>query len=194
MPPIPPLLVLPASDTEAIGIGKNGEPPPRPAVLLPGSFNPLHAGHWGLAQAAARLHGAEVAFELSVANVDKAALSADEAHRRLAQFAGKAHVWLTRAPTFVQKARLFPGAAFVVGADTAARVVDPRYCADPQQLIRALSDLACSFLVGARVEAGGRLLRLEDLDLPEAWRPLFRPIDPAEFRMDVSSTALRGCR
>src|SRR5205085_10269411 len=35
----------------------------RPSVLLPGSFNPVHAGHWQLAATAARLTGKEVAFE-----------------------------------------------------------------------------------------------------------------------------------
>ncbi len=191
---VPPPLVLPASETEVVGIGKSGEPPSRPVALLPGSFNPVHAGHWGLADAATRLLGAAVAFELSVANVDKPPLSADEAHRRLTQFMGKADVWLTRAATFVQKARLFPGVAFVVGADTAARIVDPRYCPDAPAVIQTLEECRCSFLVGARVEATGQLLRLEDLGLAPAWRPLFRAIDPAEFRHDISSTGLRARR
>src|SRR5207245_755539 len=49
---------------------------PRPAVLLPGSFNPLHLGHTTLADIAAKRLGSPVAFELSIANVDKPELSA----------------------------------------------------------------------------------------------------------------------
>src|SRR5205823_10578120 len=123
---------LPLTEAEAVGVGKTGQPPARPAVLLPGSFNPVHAGHWGLADVAARLLRAEVAFELSLENVDKPPLTVEEVQSRLVQFARKADIWLTRAPTFVQKARLFPGAVFVVGADTAARIVAARYYADEQ--------------------------------------------------------------
>src|SRR5207244_2940342 len=94
---------------------------------LPGSFNPLHEAHVELAQTAAALEGTEAAFEVSLVNVEKPALCDEEVRRRLQQFAWRAPVWLTRAPTFVEKGRLFPGAALVVGADTAARIVDRRF-------------------------------------------------------------------
>src|SRR5262249_29114014 len=100
---------------------------PKPAALLPGSFNPVHEGHWKLADVAARRLGTDVAFELSVTNVDKPPLGAEEVYRRIDQFTWRAPVWLTRAPTFAEKATLFPSAVFVVGADTAARIVDPHY-------------------------------------------------------------------
>src|SRR5262249_18559734 len=98
-----------------------------PGLLLPGSFNPLHPGHLELA--ALRL-GRPAAFELSVVNADKPPLSESEVRRRLRQFARQAPVWLTRAPTFLEKARLFGGAVFVVGADTAVRIVQPRFYGD----------------------------------------------------------------
>ena len=86
---------------------------PCPRFLLPGSFNPLHDGHRGMFTAATRRLGSGGAFELSVTNVEKAALGDDEVRRRLIAFKGYAPLWLTRAPTFVEKARLFPGAVFV---------------------------------------------------------------------------------
>src|SRR5262249_35492969 len=101
-----------AGGVEADGRQARGGPPP--AAMLPGAFNPVHEGHWDLAAAAARLLGVPVAFELSVTNVDKPPLSPAEVRRRLAQFAWHGPVWVTRTPTFAEKARLFPGAAFVV--------------------------------------------------------------------------------
>src|SRR3954447_24093138 len=77
---------------------------PRPRAVLPGSFNPLHPGHLGLAAAATARLGVPVAFELSAANVDKPELSTEEVERRVRQFAGLASVWVTRAATFEMKA------------------------------------------------------------------------------------------
>src|SRR5438309_10733940 len=82
---------------------------PLPAALLPGSFDPAHHGHWSLA-ASAQLHlNLPVAFEISIANVDKAELTADEVHKRVAQFRDRGNVRITRAPLFVPKAGECPG-------------------------------------------------------------------------------------
>jgi Cytidylyltransferase-like len=169
----------------------------RPTALLPGAFNPVHAGHLGLADVAAQLLRLPVAFELSVANVDKPGLDPAEVRRRAAQFAGRAALWLTHAARFVQKAELFPGAVFVVGADTAVRIVDPRYYGEPARLHDALDrvrERGCRFLVACRVDAAGRCVGPADVPVPPRWRDLFAGIPAERFRLDLSSTELRARR
>src|SRR4051812_35389085 len=92
-------------------VNAEGQPQPdacwpavQPAAMLSGSFNPVHEGHWGLAEAGRQATGLTTFFELSLSNVDKPPLEADEVARRLTAFRGRAGVWLTRAPRFVQKA------------------------------------------------------------------------------------------
>jgi hypothetical protein len=168
---------------------------PRPAVVIPGSFNPVHGGHWGLAAAAARRIGAPAAFELSVLNVDKGLLPAEEIRRRLGAFTWKAPVWLTRAPTFAGKAELFPGAVFVIGSDTAQRIVSPRYYGDSEfamhEALAKISGHGCRFLVAGRADAQGRFVGVDDLAIPDAMRDLFSGFSESECRFDVSSTQLR---
>lgn len=169
---------------------------PKPDALLPGAFNPVHAGHWQLAGVAQRLLGSEVAFELSILNVDKPPLEPEEVRRRLAQFERQAPLWLTRAARFVDKARRFPGSVFVVGADTAARILAPRYYdqegAGLAEALELYRGQGCCFLVAGRVERSGRFVALEDLAIPATARALFRTIPPDVFRVDLSSTELRN--
>jgi hypothetical protein len=201
VPEAGPLAAFLRGDVAAVCVEADGRvrvEAPRPAVLLPGAFNPVHEGHRGLAATAARLAGGPAAFELSVTNVDKPALAPEEVRRRLAQFSWEGPLWLTRASTFAEKAVLFPGVAFVVGADTAARVVSPRYYGESagrmEQALATMRERGCSFLVAARADGAGRLVTLADLALPEAHRDLFRPVPVEAFRLDLSSTQLRGQR
>jgi cytidyltransferase-like protein len=166
---------------------------PRSVGILPGSFNPLHEGHRKLAETASRILGADVLFELSVKNVDKSTIEPAEVLRRIGQFIGYRSIAITRADTFLVKAALFSGCYFVVGYDTAERIISPRYYSDEAAMYAALKTIAasgCSFLVACRA-LNGELKCLEDLDLPSEIAPLFSSIPANIFRFDLSSTELR---
>jgi len=169
---------------------------PQPFLLLPGSFNPVHAGHTLLARVAEELRQQALAFEISVTNVDKAPLAGETVRRRLAQFAWKSPVELTRAPTFVEKSRLFPRTTFVIGADTAERVVAPTYYGDDEARMHvALEEIASvgsSFLVAVRRDAAGRVRTLSDIRVPRRYADLFSEIPEHRFRHDASSSELRA--
>jgi len=169
---------------------------PPPVVLFPGSFNPVHEGHVSLARAAEELRQQPLAFEISVTNVDKPPLAGGTVRDRIAQFAWKSPVELTRAPTFLDKSRLFPRATFVIGADTAERLVAPRYYGDDEDRMHlALEEIASSggsFLVAVRIDAAGRLRTLNDIAVPRRYTDLFTEIPHHRFRFDRSSTEIRA--
>jgi len=164
---------------------------PEKLTLLSGSFNPWHEGHRTLAAVVERRIGVPVHYELSVANVDKPELPHEEVQRRLAQFAGAVPVWVTRAATFAEKAELFPGAIFAVGYDTAVRMLDPKYSGSTAARdagLRSLSEKGCRVIVGGRIDAEGAF---REWEIAGAFAELFEGIAEAEFRVDISSSALR---
>jgi hypothetical protein len=169
---------------------------PRPLVLFPGSFNPVHSGHMVLARVAEEIKKQPLAFEISVTNVDKPPLTGQTVRHRLTQFAWKSPVELTRAPTFVEKSRLFPGTAFVIGADTAKRLVAPRYYGnDEARMHVALDEIGNAggnFLVAVRIDAAGRVCALSDIPVPRRYADLFSEIPEHRFRFDTSSSEIRA--
>lgn len=166
-----------------------------PKALLCGAFNPLHDGHIDLAKAAETMLGHPVAFELSAVNVDKPTLPPETILNRMAQFAGSWPIFASTAPTFLEKARLYPGSTFIVGYDTAKRIIDPIYYHQSHDnMVSALAEIRereSTFLVAGRVDRDGIFRHLPDLPIPEDFRDMFRPIPHYQFRRDISSTELR---
>jgi len=171
---------------------------PQPSVLFPGSFNPMHEGHVLLARVAQELRQQPLAFEISVTNVDKPPLAGETVRQRLAQFAWKSPVELTRAPTFLEKSRLFPRTTFVIGADTAERLFGRKYYGDDEaRMHEALEEIAssgASFLVAVRIDAAGRVRALGDISVPRRYADLFSEIPEHRFRVDTSSSEIRARR
>jgi nicotinic acid mononucleotide adenylyltransferase len=166
----------------------------RPKAIFPGSFNPMHHGHARMAAIAAERVGQSVWLELSMTNVDKPPLDFLTLRERLEPLTAF-NVCLTRAPTFVEKTELFPGATFVVGADTLIRIADERYYDNQEEqrdaAIDRLERARARFLVFGR-QCEGRFLTLANLSLPPRLAAMCESVPVEEFRDDISSTDLRA--
>ncbi|NBV46414.1 MAG: hypothetical protein EBR86_12460 [Planctomycetia bacterium] len=168
-----------------------GDEPGR--VVFPGSFDPLHDGHRGMAALAGSLAGRPVEYELSVTNVDKPPLDHMELTDRVRQFP-EGRLWLTRAPTFVEKVAIFPRAVFVLGADTFSRLWDRRYyggsAAAAAEAVAAIAAGVEELIVFGRVR-DGVFADAAAGHVPESLRGVSRFVPEDQFRSDLSSTHLR---
>lgn len=174
----------------------------KPGGVFAGSFDPPHAGHARIVEFARQRMAGPVYYELSIANVDKAPLdfleinSRQEAIRKLDEHA---EILLTNASTFPRKAELFPGCTFLVGADTMARIGNPRYyerynaegLSGLEAAIQQIADRGCRFLVFGR-EIDGRFRVLDDLQIPKSLRQISEIVSAKDFREDISSTEIRS--
>lgn len=182
-------------------------------LILPGSFNPLHKGHIELAMASQRFMkrttGVEcsVAFEIAVSNADKGTIASSAIKERVSQFAaassplGQWPVIVSNATLFTQKAQLFNSCTFIIGADTAVRIVDKKYYdMDEHRMILTLHEMSqrdCRFLVAGRFDdkVSNRYISAQevlDTSIPAVLRHMFLALEESEFRSDLSSTQIRN--
>lgn len=92
---------------------------------------------------------------MSMKNADKGDINIDAARLRLQQFAlVEEAVLLTRLPLYVEKAAAVGPCDFVVGADTASRILDPKYYSDGvESSLGQIRGHGCGFVVAGRLDS-----------------------------------------
>lgn len=164
-----------------------------PVGLLCGAFNPRHVGHDRLRAAAQRHLKGAVHFEMTINNADKPPLDFISLISRCDQF-HDAPLLLSGAPTFAERVDLVRGVVFVVGIDTAVRIVEPRFYGGVEEMREALNRIRSAgsrFLVAGRLD-GPSFQTLSASNIAAEFADLFEELPEASFREDISSSQIRA--
>ena len=171
-------------------------------AIMPGSFNPLHKGHLSCANVAEEASEKNVVFEISMEHPNKGLLDDDEVTKRVKQFDGQTVV-VTRAPLYIDKAKIFPNSTFVIGSDTFERIVDPKYYGDKsiramRVVLDGIRECKCTFLVFGRknsktgvFETAEMILKKSGESISECVKGMYSSVPEKAFRVDLSSTEIR---
>ena len=196
---------------------------PSKYIVFPGSFNPLHQGHEGLADVVQNYiqknktssrnnEEVPVFFEISAMHPDKGLLEKQDLLKRIDQFIKKdKNVIISRAPLYVDKARNYPNSILAVGADTMIRILDPKYqkdLLDKDKINSMINDLKImlnhnvSFIVAGRKDnktneyltCNNIINNSKKLNISSKLLSIFEELPEEEFRVDISSTEIRARR
>ena len=162
----------------------------RPPVLFPGAFNPPHEGHKNLAQSPqARIHG-EVVYEICSTPPHKPAMTVQEMILRAENLKNETVLFTEGDPLYIDKARRFPGAGLIIGADALIRMLDPKWGPKPKALLEEFNVLGTKFLVAGRLVGDRFVSSVEAIQqIPEEYQHFFRPLTG---RWDMSSSSIRA--
>lgn len=99
------------------------------ALVLCGSFNPIHEGHIRMLRKAKEVTGINNAFyEMTLSNCDKGNLGDSQVLNRLVQFSQlEDPLLITDVPLFTQKSESIKNAIFAIGYDTFVRLMNLKY-------------------------------------------------------------------
>ena len=161
------------------------------SVVLSGSFNPLHKGHTDLLIASEKEIVAKPLFEISIFNVDKNQIDFSDLNGRINQFRSSGKLIITNSPTFTEKSSIFKKSIFVVGYDTALRLLDKKYYeSDISDAYQEIKKNECSFLVTGRY-IDKKYYDPNEINYGE-FKDFFAILPENKFRLDISSTILRN--
>ena len=163
------------------------------SIILSGSFNPLHEGHIELLKASSKEFKKNPLYEISIKNVDKSKINFNDLINRINQFKSLGKLVVTNSAKFEEKSNIFKKSIFVIGYDTALRLVDDKYYDDDfRKSLKIIEKNNCSFLVSGRL-INKKYKKPNNINFEE-YDYLFNILSEEKFRIDISSTELRRLR
>lgn len=135
---------------------------------------------------------------MSLGNPAKPTLAHETLLQRSEQFIERSHPFFltfTQKPLFFEKMVLVPNSLWVMGFDTAVRLIDLKYyegsAEKMQQGFQRVDEAHCRFVIAGRVKDDGTFCEASNFLPPKEFGHLFHYLPSSRFRRDISSTEIR---
>lgn len=178
-------------------------------IFYPGAFNPAHSGHFQGAAAARQVFEHQkfmtvaeavkykprtLIFSTTVDPPHKDGLTPAEMLQRAFNLKGHNFLLTEGDGLYLDKAKKFPGACFILGTDALDRVMDPKWLVEPTYVLDQFKRFGTKLLVLGRLVDGTYMSCTDILRRHEKIIQASRSglvFIGVPFRLDLSSTALR---
>lgn len=165
-------------------------------VLFPGTFNPIHDGHMFMAEAVQDIGNVSTLYMITADSPHKPPLPVVTMLAKAVKIRmsdpTRCVLFTQNDPLFIDKARKFPGASFLVGADSVERLLDPRwYGGKPEAVVDMLDEferLGTRFYVFGR-DSGKGMVRMSDIPVIGHHKNMF--VQMPDNKYAISSTQIR---
>ncbi|EDR27175.1 hypothetical protein, conserved [Entamoeba dispar SAW760] len=174
---------------------------PQCPIVYCGTFNPFHKAHKKIIEyMSMRFTHRPIILDISQRSEDKSVTSLTNTFIRASQVAGIYKVNISNTSLYIDKCKNYPGGTFVVGLDTAVRILNKRYYQNSEinlkKAMHTIADMGCNFIVvGRKDDTTNKFLEFDFVKstLPaKEYHYLFISLNEKEFRYDLSSTYLRA--
>jgi hypothetical protein len=161
---------------------------------MPGSYNPPHAGHFGMADEFESKYPARVIFNTTVNPRHKAVLSVQDCLKRAKMLQGRDRFFSKDDHLYLDKARNNPGMPILLGADSLIRALDPKWGVPTSKLLEGFKECGTRlYVTGKMIDdkfvSGWDAVSTLHPDLYAKYSGLFCQVDG---RWDISSTEIRN--
>lgn len=165
-------------------------------IFQPGSYNPIHDGHRDIWWKTTNLTHVYPKYMITCDSVHKKALSVSEMLDRVAMirlerfgiYKNVSVLFTQNDPLFIDKAKKFPNCSFVIGYDTAERMLDPKWGPEIIPMLHEFRRYGTKFYICGRI-INGELKTIRDLSYPSYFSDIF--IEVPGTGTDHSSTEIR---
>jgi hypothetical protein len=161
----------------------------RRGAILPGSFNPPHFGHFGMADNYYADNGGPVTFSIEGTPPHKDPIKSWQLLQRAKLLQGRNVLFTWGTPYYIDKVVNFPGVDILMGADNFEMLFDcKRWGITIEDQAKVLNDNGSTLVVVDR-RVNGEVKRLEDFKYPDNL-----PCRGIRGNFDITSTEIREGR